>query len=111
MAQKTKYDPLEAAKVTDKTKAKDEVSATRTDWDTTDTEAPPPPVAAPVVQLQATPATMPTKVTFEVVEAKLISLGANGMHRFKAGDRLDPAGYGGEERLHRLGLNLRRIEE
>jgi hypothetical protein len=119
MAQKTKFDPLEAAKVTSETRAKDEASAAKVKWDTTDVPPAPPPKVevAPVAEATVAPEALSTpppvrakRTVFEVVEAKQVSIGAMGVHRFKVGDRLDPAGYGGEAGVLRLGLNLKRVE-
>jgi len=114
VAEKTKYDPLEAAKVTGKTQAKDEATLARKDWSPPPVEAalPPPPPATPKTR-EASPAEAPPEAplreVYEVVEAKMVSLGGGNMHRFKVGTIIDPEGFGGEEGVARLGLKLRKV--
>jgi sRNA-binding protein len=108
MARSPKYDPLEAAKVTAETRAKDDATLDRKDWASpaakTQTPSSDPDPLPPAPQSAA------PRVMFEVLATKLASLGRGQVHKFKAGDLLNPVDYGGEAALQKLGLDLKRVE-
>lgn len=108
---KTKHDPLEAAKVTDKTQKVDDANLAREDW------SPPKPdeTALEVMPVAASaPAEPPAKKKlYKLTVGRTLSAGGyTGF--FKAGSIFDPGGYGGEAGIQRMidsGVQLEAFEE
>ncbi len=104
---KTKYDPLEAAKIgADGEKAKDPPAFKNPDLDLSDVEATPP--ATPRAKLAHKP-----HPKFRVTAPGRVSVSGQ-ICDMKKGDVIDSAGYGGEagvEKLVNQGLKLELIQD
>jgi len=109
---KAKFDPLEAAKVTEAKNKADEATQQQTDW----TAPPAPPVAKPAgkpaVKAPVVAPKGPRKL-YRVKADKLVAFGGGYTAKLKAGTVLDPAGYGGAAGIEKLiagGLQLEEFE-
>lgn len=124
MPPKTKYDPLEAAKVTpasmsrddDVTQASPAQPAQSVAYGAVPQATPAAPAKTsqkPVVQPTPPPAAPAPRTLYRVVAERTLSIRGQ-MNRLPAGMMIDPEGYGGEEgieRLQKLGLQLEKVTE